>query len=142
MAGPAWDDLKTLGMRLNRLIKYSETMLKKTDRDDHDGKNRYITTIVSLTRQQLEVIKIKDKYDEVLGWFDSLHQDENARMKLNVREMKKQDLENKRELQAERDRGIEAGKQVRAQKKRHEIEEEKLVRRQAAKMKNSKELRL
>ena len=115
-------------------------MLKKTEKDDHDGKNRYISTIVSLTRQQLEIIKIKDKYDEVLGWFDSLHQDENVRMKNNVRQMQKETLEHKRDIQNEKDRGEEAGKQVRASKKNHEIEEEKLVRRQAEKIKNSKEM--
>jgi len=72
MAGPAWDDLPTLGKRLNRLIKYSETMLKKTDKDDHDGKNRYISTIVSLTRQQLDIIKTVDQYDEINSYFSDV----------------------------------------------------------------------
>jgi len=108
---PAWDDLATLGKRLNRLIKYSETMLKKTDRDDHDGKNRYITTIVSLTRQQLEIIKLKDNYDEIISWFSTLKQDENTIKKHNVRQMQKNTQHDKLNMQ-------------------NEIEEEKSVRRQ------------
>jgi len=108
---PAWDDLVTLGKRLNRLIKYSETMLKKTDRDDHDGKNRYITTIVSLTRQQLEIIKLKDNYDEIISWFSTLKQDETAIKKHNVRQMQKNTIHDKLNMQ-------------------NEIEEEKSVRRQ------------
>ncbi len=121
MSNPAWDDLKTLGMRLNRLIKYSETMLKKTDKDDHDGKNRYITTIVSLTRQQLEIIKLKDNYDEIISWFSILKHDENAIKKHRIREQKKTIQQDKQEMQ---------------------IEEEKSVRMQAEAMKASHEMRL
>ena len=119
---PAWDDLSTLGKRLNRLIKFSETMLKKTDKDDHDGKNRYITTIVSLTRQQLEIIKLKDNYDSIISWFSTLKQDETAIKKHNIREMKKNTQQEKQEMQ-------------------YQIEEEKSVRRQM-KTKKSQEIRL
>ena len=121
MSNPAWDDLKPLGMRLNRLIKYSETMLKKTDKDDHDGKNRYISTIVSLTRQQLEIIKLRDNYDEINSWFAALKQDENAIKKHKLREHNKTVQQEKQEMQ---------------------IEEEKSVRMQAEAMKASHEMRL
>ena len=145
MSNPAWDDLPTLGKRLNRLIKYSETMLKKTDKDDHDGKNRYISTIVSLSRQQLEIIKIKDSYEEINSYFKVLKQDELAIDKHNMRQREKNNQQAKERMeyeisQEEQDRAEEAGKQVRASKKNHEIEEEKLVRRQAEKMKGSKEM--
>ena len=70
MSYPAWDDLPTLGKRLNRLIKYSETMLKKTEKADHDAKARYISTIVSLTRQQLELIKTNEQIDKISKWFE------------------------------------------------------------------------
>jgi len=118
MSNPAWDDLKTLGMRLNRLIKYSETMLKKTDKEDHDGKNRYITTIVSLTRQQLEIIKLKDNYDEIMAWFDAIHQDEKAIMKHNVRDMKKTTQQAKERMEKEIAAEIEEEKSVRIQAKK------------------------
>jgi len=111
MAGLAWDDLEVLGRRLNRLIHYSETMLKKTDKDDHDGKNRYIQTIVSLSRQQLQIIQLRDNYTEINSWFSALKQDENAIKKHNIRQMKKNTQHDKQEMQ-------------------NEIEEEKSVRRQ------------
>ena len=145
MSNPAWDDLPTLGKRLNRLIKYSESMLKKTDADDHDSKSRYINTIISLTRQQLDIIKTVDSYDEINSYFKVLKQDELAIDKHNMRQREKNNQERKQRMeyeidQEEQDRAEEAGKQVRASKKKHEIEEEKLVRRQAEKMKNSKEM--
>jgi len=107
MSNPKWDDLKTLGMRLNRLIKYSETMLKKTDKDDHDGKNRYITTIVSLTRQQLEIIKINDNYDEIMSWFSTLEKHEIAIKKNNIIEQKKRIQQEKQDIQNMKQREIE-----------------------------------
>ena len=102
-------------------------MLKKTDKDDHDGKSRYISNIVTLTRQQLEIIKLKDNYDEIMTWFDAIHQDEKAIMKHNVRYMKKPTQQAKEKME----------KEIAS-----EIEEEKSVRIQAKKMKGSHEMRL
>jgi len=107
MSNPAWDDLKTLGMRLNRLIKFSETMLKKTDKDDHDGKNRYISTIVSLTRQQLEIIKLKDNYDDIMAYYSALKQDEIAIKRQRIKDQKKAMQQAKIEMQNMKDREIE-----------------------------------
>ena len=120
-------------------------MLKKVDADDHDSKSRYISNIVTLTRQQLEIIKIKDSYEEINSYFKILKQDQLAIDKHNMRQTEKTNQEAKQRMeyeidQEEQDRAEEAGKQVRASKKKHEIEEEKLVRRQAEKMKNSKEM--
>ncbi len=124
MSNPAWDDLPTLGKRLNRLIKYSETMLKKTDKDDHDGKNRYISTIVSLTRQQLDIIKTVDRYDEINSYFSVLKQDQLTIKKHSMREQKKNIQRDKQEMQNQIDR------------------DEIVSKRQAEKMKKSGELRL
>lgn len=84
---PAWDDLPTLGKRLNRLIKYSETMLKKTEKDDHDSKARYISTIVSLTRQQLEIIKTNEALEKIKKWFDQFDKAELKSKRETVHEM-------------------------------------------------------
>ena len=65
----SWDNIPELGIRLNRLIKYTETMLKKCDKDDHDAKTRYISTIVSITRQQLEIIKTDQQISKWEKWF-------------------------------------------------------------------------
>jgi len=64
-----WDNIPELGIRLNRLIKYTETMLKKTDKDDHDSKSRYISNIVTITRQQLEIIKTDQQVKKWEKWF-------------------------------------------------------------------------
>jgi len=84
---PAWDDLPTLGKRLNRLIKYSETMLKKTDNSDHDSKARYISTIVSLTRQQLEIIKTNEQIDKWNKWFAEFDKAETKSKREAIHEM-------------------------------------------------------
>jgi len=64
-----WDNIPELGIRLNRLIKYTETMLKKTPKDDHDAKSRYISNIVTITRQQLEIIKTDQQVTKWEKWF-------------------------------------------------------------------------
>ncbi len=102
-------------------------MLKKTEKDDHDAKSRYISTIVSLTRQQLEIAKLNDSYEEINAYFNAIRNDELAIKKYNIREQKKMIQQEKQEMQNQIDR---------------EVEEEKSVRRQAKEMKGSHEMRL
>ena len=94
-------------------------MLKKTDKDDHDGKSRYISNIVTLTRQQIEIIKLNDSYEEIMSWFSALDKDKTAIKKYNIREMKKNVEREKQEIQNQIQR---------------EKEEEETDRRQAKKM--------
>ena len=117
MSNPAWDNLETLGKRLNRLIKYSETMLNKTDKDDHDGKSRYISNIVTLTRQQLEIIKLVDSYAEINAYFSAIKQDQLAIEKHNIREQKKSTQRAKQEMQNQLDREREDDKLLRKHNK-------------------------
>jgi len=144
MSNPAWDDIEVYGRRNNKIIKFMETKLFKV-KDDPDTIVHYATAIGSLTRQNIEIIKLKDSYEEINSYFKVLKQDELAIDKHNMRQREKINQERKQRMeyeigQEEQDRAEEAGKQVRASKKNHEIEEEKLVRRQAEKMKNSKEM--
>jgi len=87
LSNPAWDDFPTLGKRLNRLIKYSETMLKKTDKLDHDAKVRYITTITSLSRQIVDIAKTNERFEKVMGWFEEWERIKNKEYKKNAAEM-------------------------------------------------------
>jgi len=137
MAKASWKDLEIYGRRNNKIIKYMETLLFKTKKDDPDTIVHHATGIANMTRQNIELIKLKENFDEILAWFSVIKKDEVAVTKLNIREMEKENLEHKRELQAEKDRAVKAGKTVKQNKKQHEIEEEKLVRRQAEKMKKS-----
>jgi len=65
MAGPSWTDLDVLGRRNNKIIKYMETLLFKVKKDDSDTIVHYATAIGNLTRQNIEIIKIVDLYDEI-----------------------------------------------------------------------------
>jgi len=94
MAGPAFDNLEVLGRRLNRLIKYSETMLKKTDKDDHDSKSRYISNIISLTKEIIDVKKLNDSYQEIEKWFSALKIDKINENKKAVRAMSQETQDN------------------------------------------------
>ena len=69
----------------------------------------------------IEPKKLKENFDSIISWFNALEQDEKARMKRNVRDMKKTNEEKNHQMH-------------------REIEEEKLVRREAQKMKG--EMRL
>ena len=104
MSSPAWDNVPALGLRLNRLIKYSETMLKKTDKDDHDGKSRYISNIVTLTRQQLEIIKLNEEFEKIDAWFSALEKDKIAINKQRLRQIDKQNKEEKQDIQNQKER--------------------------------------
>ena len=83
----AWDNIPELGIRLNRLIKYTETMLKKTPKDDHDAKSRYISNIISITRQQLEIIKVNEGFEKITKWFDQFDKAELKEKRETVKEM-------------------------------------------------------
>jgi len=83
----SWDNIPELGIRLNRLIKYTETMLKKCDKDDNDSKNRYISNIVSITRQQLEIIKVNEHFEKITKWFEQFDKAELKSKREVVHEM-------------------------------------------------------
>ena len=62
-------------------------MLKKTEKDDHDSKARYISTIVSLTRQQLEIIKTNEQIDKWNKWFAEFDKAETKSQRKTIHEM-------------------------------------------------------
>ena len=111
MVKTSWTDLEVYGRRNNKIIKYMETLLFKVKKDDPDSIVHYATAIANLTRQQLEIIKMKDNYDSIFAWFATIQQDKTAIKKHNLRQMEKNTQEDKLNMQ-------------------HEIEEEKSVRRQ------------
>jgi len=78
MSNPAWDDLEVYGRRNNKIIKYLETRLYKTKKDDPDAIVHYASGIANMTRQNIEIIKIKDNYDEINSYFSILKKDELA----------------------------------------------------------------
>ena len=96
-------------------------MMKKTDKDDHDGKSRYISNIVTLTRQQLEIIKLNEDFEKIDAWFSALEKDKLAINKQRIRQLDKQNKEEKQDIQNQ----IEREKQ--------EIHEEKVARQQREK---------
>jgi len=57
--GSAWHDLYTDGKRLNRIIRYLETKMKKAT--DDDKIIRYANSIAFLTGKKVEIV------DKVLG---------------------------------------------------------------------------
>jgi len=61
----SWKDLDILGRRNNKIIKYMETLLFKTKKNDPDTIVHYATAIGNLSRQNIEIIKIVTLYDEV-----------------------------------------------------------------------------
>ncbi len=126
MAGPAWDDLEVYGRRNNKIIKYMETRLFKTKTDDPDTIVHYATAIGNLTRQNIEIIKIKTNYDSIISWFSTLKQDENAIKKHRLRENNKTIQQQKQEMQNQKDVEIEEEKSVRIQMKMKKTQEIKL----------------
>jgi len=147
MAKTSWEDFDVYGRRNNKIIRYMESRLFKTKKDDPDAIVHYATAIGSLTRQNIEIIKLKDSYEEINSYFSVLKKDELAIDKHTMRQKEKNIQQAKQQMQFELsqeeiDRAKEAGKTVKKNKKQHEIEEEKSVRRQAEKMKSSGELKL
>ncbi len=71
-------------------------MLKKTDSDDHDGKSRYISNIISLTKEIIEVKKLNDNYEEIESWFKALKIDKTNESKKAVRSMEQETKENEK----------------------------------------------
>ena len=65
MAKTSWRDLEVLGRRNNKIIKYMETLLFKVKKDDPDTIVHYATSIGNLSRQNIEIIKLVDRYEEI-----------------------------------------------------------------------------
>ena len=123
MAGPSWKDLDVLGRRNNKIIKYMETLLFKVKKDDPDAIVHYAAAIGNITRQNIEIIKLVENIKEIDAWFSGLEKDKLAINKQRLRQMDKQNKEDKQEIQNQ----IEREKQ--------EIHEEKVARRHSQEMK-------
>jgi len=91
-------------------------MLKKTDKDDHDGKSRYISNIVTLTRQQIEIIKLVDRYEEINEYFMEIEKQKKQR-ELQVRKWRRE-VEQQEQIEFENEK----------HRKQMEIEEEKIIK--------------
>jgi len=52
-----------------------ETRLFKVKKDDPDAIVHYATAIGSLTRQNIEIIKLCDKYEEINEFFKTLNKE-------------------------------------------------------------------
>jgi len=91
-------------------------MLKKTEKGDHDGKSRYISNIVTLTRQQLEIIKIVDRYEEMSEYYSEIEKQKKTREQQARKWRRKVDEDNRIEFENEKHR------------EEQEIPEEKVAR--------------
>jgi len=101
MVKTSWTDFEVYGRRNNKIIKYLETRLFKVSKDDPDSIVHYATAIGSLTRQQLEIIKIKDNYEEINSYFSILKKDRLAIDKHNMRQKEKNIQQEKHQMQYE-----------------------------------------
>ncbi|MCH9042449.1 MAG: hypothetical protein IIB80_09890 [Thaumarchaeota archaeon] len=125
MVNSSWKDLDVHGRRLNKILKILDKKFDKVPKDDIDGLSRIAATIGNLTRQTVEVIKLVDNYEEIDAWFSTLKKDELVIKKQRLRQLDKQNKEEKQEIQNQIER------------EKYEIHEEKVARRQ-----REKEMRL
>ena len=125
MVNSSWKDLDVHGRRLNKILKILDKKFDKVPKDDIDGLSRIAATIGNLTRQTVEVIKLVDSYEEMDAWFSTLKKDELVIKKQRLRQLDKQNKEEKQEIQNQIER------------EKYEIHEEKVARRQ-----REKEMRL
>ena len=123
MVNSSWKDLDVHGRRLNKILKILDKKFDKIPKDDIDGLARIAATIGNLTRQTVEVIKLVDNYEEIDAWFSGLEKDKLAINKQRVRQLDKQNKEDKQEIQNQIER------------EKYEIHEEKVARRHAQEMK-------
>jgi len=69
----SWLDIEVYGRRNNKIIKYLETCLFKTKKDDPDTIVHYATAIGSLTRQNIEIAKLYDNYEFLINFVKTLN---------------------------------------------------------------------
>ena len=107
MVNSSWLDLNVHGRRLNKILKILERRFDKVPKDDIDGLARIAATIGNITRQQLDIIKLKENFDEIMSWFNALKQDELAIKRHNIKQQKKAIEDQKQEMQAMKNRDAE-----------------------------------
>lgn len=100
MTKTSWRDLEVLGRRNNKIIKYMETLLFKVKKDDPDTIVHYATSIGNLSRQNIEIIKLVDRYDEINSHFTEIEKEQRQqeaiarKWKRAAEKRGKQELEN------------------------------------------------
>ena len=99
MVNSSWKNLDVHGRRLNKILKILDKKFEKVPKDDIDGLARIAATIGNLTRQTVEVIKLVDSYEEMDAWFSGLEKDKLAINKQRLRQLDKQNKEDKQEIQ-------------------------------------------
>jgi len=62
----AWHDIFTDGRRLEKIIRFCETMIFKKDIDEQ-LKLSYIDRMIKATRQKVEIVKIELDVNYILG---------------------------------------------------------------------------
>jgi len=107
LVNSSWLDLNVHGRRLNKILKILERRFDKVPKDDIDGLARIAATIGNITRQQLEIIKLVDGYEEINSYFSALKQDEISIKRQRIREQKKAMQQAKQEMQNMKDREAE-----------------------------------
>ena len=75
----SWKDEEVHARRLNKIIKYMETRLFKTSKDDPETIIHYATAINNLTRQTIEIIKLSCNLEEIQEFFKSLKKQQTQR---------------------------------------------------------------
>jgi len=119
MVNSSWRDIEVHGRRLGKILKILDKKFDKVPKDDIDGLARIAATIGNVTRQQIEIIKLCDSYEEINSYFKVFKEDELKINKYNMREREKNIQQQKMEMQNQ------------IQKEKAEIHEEKVARRKA-----------
>jgi len=77
----SWKDEEVHARRLNKIIKYLETRLFHTKKDDPDTIVHYATAINNLTRQTIEIIKLSCNLEEIQEFYKSLKKEQEQKEK-------------------------------------------------------------
>jgi len=114
MVNSSWRDYDVLGRRNNKIIKYMETLLFKVKKSDPDAIVHYATAIGNLSRQNIEIIKIIDLYDEIKQRHDD-DMKEVRQQEAILRKWKSEELQRKK---------VSLQNEIEREKKSKELEEE------------------
>ena len=104
MTNASWKDLDILGRRNNKIIKYMDTLLFKTKKDDPDTIVHYATAIGNLSRQNIELIKIVDRYEEINEHYSEIEKQKKTREQQARKWRRQVDEDNRIEFENEKHR--------------------------------------